>query len=145
MTAVELKMKKSDPNCGEERLTEYGGAEMVKKVDKEGSGRIVGGMDHQDGVRRAWRWNLITRKWGRCPHAPTRGSQAAREEWQVESCFPTGFPLTCRLASCTSKFEVSDRRRADRKMSLTARRVDGDGEEEIRRRPQPQRRVPEGE
>ena len=42
--AVELKMKKSDPNRGEERLTECGGAEMGKKVDMEGSGRTTGGM-----------------------------------------------------------------------------------------------------
>ena len=47
-------MKKGDPNRGEERLTECGGAEMGKKVDKEGSGRIVGGMDQQDGAERAW-------------------------------------------------------------------------------------------
>ena len=43
-------MKKSNPNCGEERLTECGGVEMVKKVDKEGSGRTAEGMDQQDGV-----------------------------------------------------------------------------------------------
>ena len=41
ITAVELEMKKSDPNCGEERLTECGEAEMGKKVDKEGSGWTV--------------------------------------------------------------------------------------------------------
>ena len=56
---------------------------MVKKVDKEGSGRTTGGMDQQDGVRRAWRWNLITGKWATCPHAPARGRQAAGEEWCV--------------------------------------------------------------
>ena len=50
ITAVELEMKKGDPNRGEERLTECGGVEMGKKVDKEGSGRTVGGMDQQDGV-----------------------------------------------------------------------------------------------
>ena len=38
-------MKKSDPNHGEERLTEGSGAEIVKKVDKEGSGRTTEGMD----------------------------------------------------------------------------------------------------
>ena len=51
---VELKMKKSDPNRGEERLTKCSGAKMGKKVDKEGSGRTVGGMDQQDGAGRAW-------------------------------------------------------------------------------------------
>ena len=63
ITAVELEMKKSDPTRGEERLKECGGAEMVKKVDKEGSGRIAGGMDQQDGAGQAWRWNLVTGKW----------------------------------------------------------------------------------
>ena len=57
-----------------------GGAEIVKKVDKEGSGRTVEGMDRQDGTGRAWRWNLGTGKWATCPHAPGRGTQVAREE-----------------------------------------------------------------
>ena len=47
-------MKKSDPNRGEERLTECGRAEMGKKVDKEGSGWSVEGMEQQDGAERAW-------------------------------------------------------------------------------------------
>ena len=38
ITAVELEMKKSDPNRGEDRLTKSGEAEMSKKVYKEGSG-----------------------------------------------------------------------------------------------------------
>ena len=42
---VELEMKKSDPNRGEERLTECDGVEMGKKVDKEGLGRTARGMD----------------------------------------------------------------------------------------------------
>ena len=46
-------MKKNDPNRGEERLTDYGGAEMGKKVDKEGFGRTVEEMGEQDGARRA--------------------------------------------------------------------------------------------
>ena len=50
ITAVELEMKKSDPNYGEERLTECGRAEMGKKVDKEGSGWTAGGMEQQDGA-----------------------------------------------------------------------------------------------
>ena len=54
ITAVELEMKKSDPNCGEERLTECDGAKMGKKVDKEGSGRTVRGISQQDGTGRAW-------------------------------------------------------------------------------------------
>ena len=45
ITAVELEMKKSDPNRGEDRLTECGGAEMGKKVDKEGFGWTAGGME----------------------------------------------------------------------------------------------------
>ena len=44
ITAVELEMKKSDPNRGEERLTKCVGAEMGKKVDKEGLRRTAGGM-----------------------------------------------------------------------------------------------------
>ena len=55
ITAMELEMKKSDPNHGEERLTKCGGAEMGKKVDKESSGRTAGGMDQQDDTGRAWR------------------------------------------------------------------------------------------
>ena len=54
ITAMELEMKKSDPNRGENRLTECGGVEMGKKVDKEGSGWTAGGMELQDGVGRAW-------------------------------------------------------------------------------------------
>ena len=53
ITVVELEMKKSDPNRGEERLTECGEAEMSKKVDKEGSGWTVGGMEEQDGPEQA--------------------------------------------------------------------------------------------
>ena len=45
ITAVELEMKKTNPNRGEDRLTECGGGEMGKKVDKEGSGWTVGGME----------------------------------------------------------------------------------------------------
>ena len=44
ITAVELEMKKSDPNRGEDRPMECGKAEMGKKMDKEGSGWIAGGM-----------------------------------------------------------------------------------------------------
>ena len=33
------------------------------------------------------------------PHAPAHGRQAAGEERHVESCFPIGFPPTCRSAS----------------------------------------------
>ena len=52
ITAVELEMKKSDRNRGEDRLTECGGAEMDKKVDKEGSGWTAGRMEQQDGAGR---------------------------------------------------------------------------------------------
>ena len=48
-------------------------------------------------------------------HAPACGQQAAKEEQRVGSCFPTGFPPTCRSASCASESEVSGRRRAGRK------------------------------
>ena len=54
ITAVELEMKKSDPNRREDRLTKCGEAEMGKKVDKEDSGWTVGGMEQQDGAGRAW-------------------------------------------------------------------------------------------
>ena len=53
ITAVELEMKKSDPNRGEDQLTECGGAETGKKVDKEGSGWTAGRMEQQDGAGRA--------------------------------------------------------------------------------------------
>ena len=58
-------------------------------------------------------------------HAPTRGIQFVGEEWRVESCFPTGFPPTCRSASCSLEYEVSGRRRAGRKKSPATRRSDG--------------------
>ena len=54
ITAVELEMKKSDPNRGEDRLMECGGAKMGKKVDKEGSRWTAGRMEQQDDARRAW-------------------------------------------------------------------------------------------
>ena len=54
ITAMELEMKKSDPNCGEKRLTECGRAEMGKKVNKEGSRWTVEGMEQQDGAGRTW-------------------------------------------------------------------------------------------
>ena len=54
ITTMELEMKKSDPNRGENRLTECDEVEMGKKVDKEGSGWTVGGMEQQDGAGRAW-------------------------------------------------------------------------------------------
>ena len=46
----------------------------------------------------------------------------------VDVCFPAGFPLMCRSASCASESEVSGRRRAGQKKSLAAaRRSDGGG------------------
>ena len=77
-------------------------------------------MDQQDGAEQAWRWNLGTEKWVTCPHKPVRGTQALGEERRVDDCFPTGFPPTCRSASCASEFEVSCRRRAGRKKSPAA-------------------------
>ena len=53
ITAVELEMKKSDPNRGKDQLTECGGGEMGKKVDTEGLGWTTGGMEQQDSVGRA--------------------------------------------------------------------------------------------
>ena len=89
-------------------------------MDKEGLGRTVGGMDQQDGAKRAWRWYLGIGKWAMRPHAPAHGTQAVEEEWRVDSCFLAGFPLTCRSASCPSESEVSGWRRASRKKSPMA-------------------------
>ena len=97
-----------------------GGAEIAKKVEKEGSRRTVEGMDQQDDAGQAWRWNLSTGKWVTCPHVSACGTQAAEEERCVDDYFPVGFPLTCRLASCASKSEVAGRRRASRKKSSAA-------------------------
>ena len=47
-------MKKSDPNRGEAQLMECGGAEMGKKVNKEGSGWTAEGMEQQDDTGRTW-------------------------------------------------------------------------------------------
>ena len=47
---------------------------MVKKVDKEGTGRTVGGMDQQDCIGQAWRWNLGIGKWAMRLHALVRGT-----------------------------------------------------------------------
>ena len=127
---------------------------MVKKVDEEGSGRTAQGMDQQDGVGQAWRWNLSIGKWATHPYAPARGTQAAGEEWRVErkppekngawrrveSCLPAGFPPTCRSVLCTSESEVSDQRRASRKKSPPTRRFDG----EVIRQQRQRRRVLEG-
>ena len=54
ITAMELEMKKSDPNRGDDRLTECGGAKMGKKVDKEGSGWTAEEMKQQDDAGQAW-------------------------------------------------------------------------------------------
>ena len=54
ITSVELEMKKSDLNRGEDRLMECGGVEMGKKVDKEGSRWTALKMEQQDGTGRAW-------------------------------------------------------------------------------------------
>ena len=42
---------------------------MGKKVDKEGSGWTVGGMEQEDDAGRAWIWSPITGKWSTRPHA----------------------------------------------------------------------------
>ena len=83
-------------------------------------------------------------------HAPTRANKRERVEnkppeksgaWRhMESCFPTGFPPTCRSASCASESKVSGGRRAGQKRSPAARRSDSGGAKEIRRQ-----RVPKGE
>ena len=62
-------------------------------------------MDQQDGVERAWRWNLCTGKWVTRRRLELRPS----EKSGVDDCFPAGFPPTCRLASCASEFEVASR------------------------------------
>ena len=127
ITTVELEMKKSDPNCGEEQLTECGGVEMVKNVDKEGSRRTVGGMDQQDDVGRDWRWNLVTGKWVTRRRMKGRLPEKNGVWRHVESCFPTRFSPTCRSASCASESKVSSRRRVGWKKSPAARRSDGGG------------------
>ena len=70
----------------------------------------------ESGPRVHTRWRLECR--------PLEKSGAWR---RVESCFPVGFPLICRSASCASESKVSGRRRAGRKKSSVAvvRRSDG--------------------
>ena len=92
--------------------------------------------DHRrNGLARQRRMSLgMKSRHQKVGHAPTRAGawKASRVWWRVESCFPTGFPPTCRSTSCTSESEVSSRRRASRKKSPAARRSD-DGDKEIRR------------
>ena len=45
---------------------------MPKKVEKEGLRRTAGEMAQQDGVGRAWRWNLGTEKWVTCRRVELR-------------------------------------------------------------------------
>ena len=133
---VEPEMKKSDPNRGEERLTEYGGAEMVKKVDKEGSGRIAGGMDQQDSAGRAWRWNLVTGEWATCPHAPT-----CPDAWKTGRRRRVARGGACRAVFRWGFLQRVDRPRAPRNLRFSG------GEElagKSHRRRRRRRRVPEG-
>ena len=126
---VELVMKKSDPNHGEERLTEVRQSRNFKKVEKKGSGRTIGGMDQQDGAGRAWRRDLCTEKWVSA-HTHWRVELRPLEKsgtWQgMDDYFLMGFPPMCRSASCSLEYEVAGRRRASRKKSLVTRRS-GDG------------------
>ena len=51
-----------------------------QKGGEEGSGGTAGGMDQQDGVGRAWRWNLGAGKWVTRPHASACETQSAGED-----------------------------------------------------------------
>ena len=108
-------MKKSDPNRGEDRLTECSGGEMGKNVDKEGSGWTVGVMEQQDGAGRAWMWSPVTGKWSTHPHAhPRAGAWTAscRREAARDSACVAGFRWGCH-------FHV-DRPRAPRNLRFLA-------------------------
>ena len=100
--------------CWRSKGTDGGFAEPIlpKKVEKEGSGRTIEGMDQQDGAGRAWRGNCGAGKWVTRPHAPARETQFAKEDRRVGDCLPTGFPPTGRSASCASESKVVGRRRA---------------------------------
>ena len=52
---------------------------------------------------------------------------------RLGSCFPAGFPLTCRSASCASESEVFDHRRVGRKNHRRRRRGDPMAEASERR------------
>ena len=80
----------------------------------------------RDGAARRRRTSLdMKSRHRKVSHAPT----CAHARWSVDdklsersgawqcvgSCFLTGFPLTCRSASCASESKVSNRRRAGRK------------------------------
>ena len=71
--------------CWRLKGTDGGAVEpkLPKKVEKEGLGRTVGGMDQQDGAGRAWRWNLGAGKWVSHPHAPVRETQYAGKDRHV--------------------------------------------------------------
>ena len=72
--------------CRRSKGTDRGVTEprLPKKVENEGSGRTIGGMDQQDSTRRAWKWNLGIRKWVTCPHASTCETQSMGEDRRVE-------------------------------------------------------------
>ena len=98
----------------------------------------------RDGVARRCRTSLdMKSRHRKVSHAPTR----AHMHWQVDgklseksnawqrvgSCFPAGFPPTCRSASCASESEVSGRKSHQRQGDLIAaavRRSDGGGFQE---------------
>ena len=80
----------------------------------------------RDGTERQRRTHLdVKSRHRKVSHEPTRAHKRRRMDgkllersgaWRrVWSWFPTGFPPTCKSASCASKSEVSDRKRAGQK------------------------------
>ena len=78
-------LAKGKSYCWRSNGTNEGATEpkLPKKVEKEGSGRTTRGMDQQDGIGRAWRWNLCTKKWLTRPHAPARETRSAGEDQRM--------------------------------------------------------------
>ena len=122
-------MKKSDPNRGEERLTEV---RRNRNCQKGGEGRLKEDC-RRDGSARWGRTSLeMESQHRKVGHAPACGTQAAGEKWRVDDYFPTRFPSTCRSASCASESEVVGRRRVGRKShqrrgDLTTAAAEGSG------------------
>ena len=58
---------------------------MPKKMEKQGSERTNGGLEVQDGARRACWKKLSTGKWVMRPHAPARGPLSGDELLPADS------------------------------------------------------------
>ena len=121
---VELEMKKSDSDCGEERLTEG----WINKTAPDEPGDRISAPKSGSRAHTSRRVEL-------------RSSEKSGVWRHVDDYFPTGFPLTYRSASCASKFEVSGRRRASRKKSPAGRRSDSGGGGQRRRRRGSERKI----